>query len=327
VTVAQASDFSEFDAVNDAKLVQRCVERPPEAGGSAEVLDLRSRPNEPTAGVRRVRLGCCLVDLVLSDQLRRILDGHLGRPRGTGTLLVASANLDHIAHFSGAPDGEALDPGRMDDWLVLLDGAPLVRAARRLTGVDYPCQAGSDLLPELLGMAEARQRSVGVLGGAPELVAPLGTVVRRRWPDLRLVSHLTPSREELLDPQGARVIEARLAANHPDLLIVGLGKPLQERWMAEHARRTGALVAVAFGAAIDFVAESRPRAPRWMRERGLEWAFRLWQEPRRLSQRYLVQGPPALMRLHRDSDLLPVPEASDGSPTVLRKAEEARDRG
>src|SRR5450759_485517 len=108
----------------------------PEPGAAPpEIVDLRCTP-DPLSVVRRVKLGGCLVDLVTEGLVRRIFDGHLGRSPGTGTLLVASANLDHITHFRSHPEGDGLDPGRMDDWLVLLDGMPLVRAAGRLTGTD-----------------------------------------------------------------------------------------------------------------------------------------------------------------------------------------------
>jgi exopolysaccharide biosynthesis WecB/TagA/CpsF family protein len=270
----------------------------------SEVLDLPSVPDPPSV-IRRVRLGGCLVDLVCLDMVRRVLDDHLGRPPGTGTLNVASANLDHITHFGGCPEGDELDPGRMGDWLVLLDGFPLVRAARRLTGTDYPCLAGSDLLPELFTLAEVRERSVAVLGGRQEIVEPLGAAIHRRWPSLRVVGHLTPSRAELLDPASSRRIQTDLAALSPDLLVVALGKPLQELWMREYARGTGARVVVAFGAAIDFIAGTVPRAPKRMQRLGLEWCFRLLREPRRMAYRYLVQGPAALAKLRSDQAVLP----------------------
>jgi N-acetylglucosaminyldiphosphoundecaprenol N-acetyl-beta-D-mannosaminyltransferase len=284
-----------------------------------DVLDLLSVPDPPSV-VRRVRLGGCLVDLVSVDMARRVLDDHLGRPPGTGTLNVACANLDHLTHFGGRPEGEELDPGRMDDWLVLLDGFPLVRAARRLTGTAFPRLAGSDLLPDLFTLAEVRHRSVAVLGGWPEIVEPLGSAIHRQWPSLRVVGHLTPSRAELLDPASSRLILANLAALSPDLLVVALGKPLQERWMREYARETGARVVVAFGAAIDFIAGTVPRAPEWMQRLGLEWCFRLLREPRQMAYRYLVQGPAALAKLRSDQEVLPAEDKPAVAPIGDRRA-------
>jgi exopolysaccharide biosynthesis WecB/TagA/CpsF family protein len=269
--------------------------------GTADFIGLQEAPADSMASVRRIRLGCCLVDLATENAVRRVLEDRLACPPGTGTLLVASANLDHITHFGGRPEGDGLDPGRMDDWLVLLDGMPFVQGAFRLTGVNYPRVAGSDLLPELFDIAEASQHSVVILGGRPEIRQPLAAAMARRWPALRLGGHLTPTRAELTDPVSSLRLQAEIAALHPDLFVVCLGKPLQEQWMAQHARETGAKVVVGFGAAVDFIAGTVPRAPKWLRERGLEWTYRLVREPRRMAHRYLVQGPAALSKLRSDA--------------------------
>ena len=74
----------------------------------------------------------------------------------------------------------------------------------------------------------------------------------------------------------------------PDVLWVGLGGLKQERWMFEHRHLLNVPVIVGVGAAFDFHTGRLPQAPRWMREHGLEWLFRLWQEPKRLWRRYLI---------------------------------------
>ena len=226
---------------------------------------------------------------------------------------MASANLDHITHFRSHPEGDGLDPGRMDDWLVLLDGMPLVRAAGRLTGTDYPRLAGADLLPALFTLAEKRHSSVAILGGRPEIGEPLAAAMCGRWPDLRVVGHLTPPRAELADRASSLRIQADLVALRPDLLVVALGKPRQERWMTEYARETGARVVVGFGAAIDFIAGAVPRAPKWMQDAGLEWSYRLLRAPRRMARRYLVQGPVALARLRADHEVVPSVDEAAGT--------------
>jgi len=87
-------------------------------------------------------------------------------------------------------------------------------------------------------------------------------------------------------PQHNREIVARIAQARPDLLIVGLGAPKQELWLAAHRHEIQAPVALAIGATIDFLAGERSRAPVWMRATGLEWLHRLASEPRRLARRY-----------------------------------------
>jgi len=94
-----------------------------------------------------------------------------------------------------------------------------------------------------------------------------------------------------LDPEEDQEIVTMISRAAPDVLWVGLGTPKQERWMQEHRDKLQIPVLVSVGAAFDFLSRRRNQAPRWMREHGLEWLFRLLQEPRRLSRRYLIDGP------------------------------------
>jgi N-acetylglucosaminyldiphosphoundecaprenol N-acetyl-beta-D-mannosaminyltransferase len=123
----------------------------------------------------------------------------------------------------------------------------------------------------------------------------------RRFPGLRVVGAEAPpfrplSREE--DEEAVR----RINAAAPDLVFVGLGCPKQERWMAEHRERLHAPALLGVGAAFDFHTGLVPQAPRWMMGAGLEWLFRLSQEPRRLWRRYLVYNP--LFVFHLTLELL-----------------------
>jgi len=94
-----------------------------------------------------------------------------------------------------------------------------------------------------------------------------------------------------LTPEEEDAMVARLNAARPDIVWVGLGAPRQDLWMARYRDRLEAPVLIGVGAAFDFHAGVKPQAPRWMRERGLEWLFRLACEPRRLWRRYLLGGP------------------------------------
>jgi N-acetylglucosaminyldiphosphoundecaprenol N-acetyl-beta-D-mannosaminyltransferase len=251
------------------------------------------------ASVRRLVAGGTSLDLLDQEDLLEILAGRLREPRRP--LVLASSNLDHLTHFGwgGRYPDPALD--RDVDWLVTADGRPIVLAARRLTGRAWPQLAGSDLLPTLLDVAEREDASVGFLGGWPEQHERLRRRLARDWPELRVVGYWSPSKDEVEDEAGARALAREIAAARTDLLVVGLGKPRQELWLRGQAVRSGARVAVAFGAAADFLAGTSIRAPRIWRSTGLEWLYRLLHEPRRLWRRYLVQGPVALWRLIRHS--------------------------
>jgi N-acetylglucosaminyldiphosphoundecaprenol N-acetyl-beta-D-mannosaminyltransferase len=251
------------------------------------------------ASVRRLVAGGSSLDLLDHEDLLEILAGRLqepGRP-----LVLASSNLDHLTHFGrgGRHPDPALD--RDADWLVTADGRPIVLAARRLTGRPWPQLAGSDLLPSLLDLAEREDASVGFLGGWPAQHERLRRRLGRDWPGLRVVGYWSPSQGEVENDATAHALAREIAAAKTDLLVVGLGKPRQELWLRQQAVHSGARVAVAFGAAADFLAGTSTRAPQAWRRWGLEWLYRLLREPARLWRRYLVQGPVAMWRLLRHS--------------------------
>ena len=126
--------------------------------------------------------------------------------------------------------------------------------------------------------------------GASPRSATLREELPRRYPGLRIVgARPGPFRE--LEPEEAEEIAAELNAAEPDVIWVGLGVPLQEKWMAAMRERLDAPVLVGVGAAFDFHAGLKRQAPDSLQRLGLEWAFRLVQEPRRLWRRYLRYNP------------------------------------
>jgi N-acetylglucosaminyldiphosphoundecaprenol N-acetyl-beta-D-mannosaminyltransferase len=125
-------------------------------------------------------------------------------------------------------------------------------------------------------------------GGRPGVGDRLAEVLNERY-GVRTVGTYSPPFRPLTEEEEAEV-ERRIRAAAPDILWVGLSTPKQERWMYEHRLRLGVPVMAGVGAAFDFIAGTAKQAPDWMRENGLEWLFRLAQEPRRLWRRYLVLG-------------------------------------
>jgi exopolysaccharide biosynthesis WecB/TagA/CpsF family protein len=251
---------------------------------------------ERRQSIRSVTLGGQRVDLLQHDQLASAVETALDGDRPP--LLLASANLDHVYRFDA--DGDLFDTSDAGQWLVLLDGMPLVWACNRVTGQRWDKLAGSDLLPDLLTLAERRGERVGFLGGSEDLRAPLAAALRRGWPSLHVSGHWTPEREVVQDAAASDAVAREVRAAGTDILVVGLGKPRQEEWMAAHAATTGARVIGAFGASAEFVAGTQRRAPRAVARVGAEWLYRLVREPRRLARRYLAEGPRALAKVARD---------------------------
>jgi exopolysaccharide biosynthesis WecB/TagA/CpsF family protein len=214
-------------------------------------------------------------------------------------LKVVSVNLDHVHHFgTGGRWHGCLDD--TDDWLYLIDGSPVAKEAARRTGQSYPRLAGSDLAPAILDICESRGLRVGFLGGSPDNHLRLKSRLSAERPRLTVAGLWSPSREELSSSAASGCLADEIAAATVDVLFVGLGKPRQELWIANFGARTGSRVVLGFGAVVDFLAGDRQRAPRILSQLGLEWAWRLLLEPRRLANRYLVEGPVAYLRLRTD---------------------------
>jgi N-acetylglucosaminyldiphosphoundecaprenol N-acetyl-beta-D-mannosaminyltransferase len=171
------------------------------------------------------------------------------------------------------------------------DGQPLAWALRKL-GHDIDARVYG---PELMERACARAAQSGqrhyLYGGRDEkALAQLAANLLDRHPDLQLAGGWSPPHRPLADTE-LDEIAARINAVRPDVVWVGIGVPKQEKWMAAMRDRLDAPVLVGVGAAFDFHAGLVPQAPAWMQRRGLEWLFRLMQEPRRLFRRYARHNP------------------------------------
>ena len=168
--------------------------------------------------------------------------------------------------------------------IVLPDGSGVLMAARVL-GVELRRNLnGTDLVPLLLRRVAQDARSVFVLGGRPGVAAEAAKRLAERNPGLKVAGHA----HGYLDAASEREVLAELDRVRPDILLIGQGVPLQESWLDRHWDRLPVGLGLAVGGLIDFTAGVHPRAPRWMRALGIEWVFRLIQEPRRLARRYLV---------------------------------------
>jgi N-acetylglucosaminyldiphosphoundecaprenol N-acetyl-beta-D-mannosaminyltransferase len=169
--------------------------------------------------------------------------------------------------------------------LVLCDGKPIVWASRWL-GDALPCRvAGSDLIPSLLQRAAERGWRVFLLGGGPGVASEASRRIAAAHPSLPKVAYHSPPYRALDEMNNAEIIE-RVRAEVPDVLLVCFGCPKQEKWISRHRSVLDVPVMIGAGGTIDFLAGRIARAPVWMRRSGTEWLFRLYQEPRRLAERY-----------------------------------------
>jgi N-acetylglucosaminyldiphosphoundecaprenol N-acetyl-beta-D-mannosaminyltransferase len=207
---------------------------------------------------------------------------HVGRER-TKTHQVVTVNTDFIVKAVGDPDLRSL---LQKADLVTADGMPVVWASR-LLGVPLQGRvAGSDLVPALAERAAQKGLSLYFYGARLGVAAAAAESLRSRWPELKIVGVESPPYREDLHTDQAALDRIRAAA--PDILLVALGNPKQEKWIAKYAGELGVPVMMGVGASLDFIAGSVQRAPRWMQKSGLEWCYRLIQEPARLWKRYVV---------------------------------------
>jgi len=176
-----------------------------------------------------------------------------------------------------------------DSGTVFPDGMPLVWALRLLgeSGAQRVC--GPDATAALLLAAERAGVSVGFYGGSPATLDSLAGTVRLRYPKLKIAYVESPPFRALTPAEDAAIVD-QIASSGVQFLFIGLGCPKQEHWIVEHMGRVPAVM-FAVGAAFDFIAGKKRRAPLWMQRCGLEWAFRFVSEPRRLAGRYLRQNP------------------------------------
>lgn len=169
------------------------------------------------------------------------------------------------------------------------DGMPLVWWCRRAGFAQAGRVCGSDLLDAMCALAVQRGHRHYFYGGSQRAVEQLVARLSRRYPGLLIVGHRSPP-FRALSPKEDEDDVAEINEARPDFVWVGLGMPKQEKWIASHVGRIDAAALIGIGAAFDFHAGTKPRAPLWMQRSGFEWLFRLITEPRRLAHRYLIDN-------------------------------------
>jgi N-acetylglucosaminyldiphosphoundecaprenol N-acetyl-beta-D-mannosaminyltransferase len=167
--------------------------------------------------------------------------------------------------------------------LINIDGAGVVFGGRILGRPIPERVAGIDLFQRLLAYAEDAGRPVYLLGAAPAVIERTVAAIRTAHPRLRIAGH----HHGYFWEEEARVVQA-IRASGAELLFVGIGSPLKEQFIARWREALGVRFAMGVGGSFDVIAGKVRRAPRWMQRMGLEWLFRVLQEPRRMWKRYLV---------------------------------------
>ncbi|HEX8064951.1 MAG TPA: WecB/TagA/CpsF family glycosyltransferase [Thermoleophilaceae bacterium] len=263
----------------------------PLPGSLVSLPDVRERPAlDPRAlpSARDVRTRDVLdVPIAMTDyeQTMDVMDGMIARgERG----YVCCAAVHAVTVAQSDPE---LRAALLGSTLTVPDGMPLVWAAN-LMGESLPDRVyGPELMKRYSERCRDRGHRVWLYGGRDQgSLAQLALNMHKANPGMRVVGGYSPPFRPLTEAEEEDVAR-QINAARPDVLWVGIGVPKQEKWMARMRDRVDVPVMCAVGAAFDFLAGRISQAPPWMQSRGLEWTYRIAQEPRRLLPRYLYYNP------------------------------------
>jgi N-acetylglucosaminyldiphosphoundecaprenol N-acetyl-beta-D-mannosaminyltransferase len=193
-----------------------------------------------------------------------------------------TANTHYVMLAERNPDLQSVNERAA---FIVADGAPLVWASRWLGSPLPERVTGSDLIFDLSAEAAKKGHRLFFLGGAEGVAEEAVRRLRERYPGLQVAGIESPPFRELTTEEHD-ALAARIRSSRSDILMLAFTMPKGERWLAANLDSLGVPVGVNVGAAIDFAAGRVPRAPVWLQKVGLEWAFRLGLEPRRLFGRY-----------------------------------------
>lgn len=244
--------------------------------GEVQTMDAEQRPMRFSKGETLflpAGLGRCLV----------VGDAELIQEKKSA--YVVTPNVDHIVQLETNKELQAVYKNAS---LILTDGKPLLWIANWYGTPIKEKISGSDLFPLLCEMAAEKGYKMFFLGAAEGVAAKAAENLMNRFKGLQVVGTYSPPFGFEKDPVEMDKIKSMIKEATPHILIVGLGCPKQEKFMYHHCAELGVPISFGLGASFDFEAGNIKRAPRWMANHGLEWLFRITQDPKRMAKRYLV---------------------------------------
>ena len=196
---------------------------------------------------------------------------------------VCCVNVHMCMEAQGDPTFAAVVNGAD---LATADGMPILKSLNKFGGVKQERVAGNDLMPALMAEAEKQGLSVFLHGGEQHVLDAIVARAAKEFPSLRIAGAYSPPFRQATEEECAAEV-ARITTSGANIVMVSLGCPRQERWMAVMKGQVPAVM-LGVGGAFLLYAGVDTRAPQWMRNASLEWLYRLWLEPGRLWKRYLV---------------------------------------
>ena len=216
---------------------------------------------------------------------------------GGGKHFVVTPNVDHVVRLH--EDAEFMGIYRRAS-LVLADGMPVIWASKLFGKPLKERVAGSDLMVPLCKLAAEKGYSIYLLGSDPGVGEICAGKLKEMFPSVRVAGIYSPPYGFEKNEEENRKIVRQINEAKPDILFVALGAPKQEKWTAKHIDQIPIKLALCVGASPDFIAGTMKRAPVWMRGIGLEWFWRLIQDPKRLWKRYFIEDAKFLRILFKE---------------------------
>jgi N-acetylglucosaminyldiphosphoundecaprenol N-acetyl-beta-D-mannosaminyltransferase len=182
---------------------------------------------------------------------------------------------------------------------ICADGMPIVWACSTLHGGHVPRIAGVNLMERLCARGAAHRLRIFLLGGRPGAARVTSDILKKRYPGIEIAGVNCPPFGFERNDQSLRDVLESIAKAKPHVVYVGLGAPKQEFFIRDHIRQLNVPLAIGVGGSFDILSGRLKRAPLWMQTSGLEWAYRLSQEPTRLWRRYLIGNAEFLWHIAR----------------------------
>ena len=198
---------------------------------------------------------------------------------------VVTPNVDHIIQLEKG--GELVEAYKHAD-LILTDGKPLIWIAKWYKTPIKEKISGSDLFPRLCELSAQKGYRMFFLGAAEGVAAKAAENLIVKYPGLQIAGTYSPPKGFEKDKAEMETICEMIKDVSPHILIVALGCPKQELFILHNRDKLGVPISLGLGASLDFEAGNIKRAPKWMANHGLEWLYRITQDPKRLAKRYLV---------------------------------------
>ena len=198
---------------------------------------------------------------------------------------VVTPNVDHIIQIER---GGGLVEAYQHADLILTDGKPLIWISKWYGTPIKEKISGSDLFPKLCYLASKRGYKMFFLGAAEGVASRAAEKLTQRFPGLQVVGTYSPPKGFENNTEEMSRIKSLIKKLRPHILIVALGCPKQELFIYNNREELGVPISLGLGASLDFEAGEIKRAPKWMANHGLEWVYRITQDPKRLAKRYLI---------------------------------------